>query len=175
VRVSNISESGEIDLNKNIVFLDDAEATTYSNFLIREGDVLLVMVGATVGKLGFVKATNLPALLNQNMWALRTKNHEYINQKYCQYALVVLVGKYKQAQQGSARAFFTQSDFGNQLIAIPPMPEQLMISKVLSSVDLKIELLHKKYKGYSTLKRGLMQKLLTGEWRVKLDSPTCTA
>lgn len=53
--------------------------------------------------------------------------------------------------------------------------EQEEIAGILDSVDAKASLLFSKRLHYQTLKRGLMQKLLTGEWRVKLDSPSGSA
>lgn len=53
--------------------------------------------------------------------------------------------------------------------------EQEAIADILDSVDAKTGLLFSKQLHFQTLKRGLMQKLLTGEWRVKLDSPSDTA
>ena len=59
-----------------------------------------------------------------------------------------------------------------------PLHEQKHIADILSEVKLKTRNLHEQQKHYQTLKRGLMQKLLTGEWRVSLDpqaQPTETA
>ncbi|KPX02413.1 restriction endonuclease subunit S [Pseudomonas savastanoi] len=58
------------------------------------------------------------------------------------------------------------------LVAPANKQEQEEIAGILDSVDAKAGLLFSKRLHYQTLKRGLMQKLLTGEWRVKLDSPT---
>ncbi len=57
-------------------------------------------------------------------------------------------------------------------IPLPPLAEQQKITQILDGVDAKLNSLNTKHGYYQTLKRGLMQKLLTGEWRVKLDSPT---
>lgn len=57
------------------------------------------------------------------------------------------------------------------LFALPPMPEQRRIADILTTLDDKLDVLAFKKAHYQTLKRGLMQKLLTGEWRVKLDTP----
>lgn len=59
-------------------------------------------------------------------------------------------------------------------IPLPPLDEQDKITEILDGVDAKLCLLIAKKKHYQTLKRGLMQKLLTGEWRVKLDDDTLT-
>jgi len=56
----------------------------------------------------------------------------------------------------------------------PSLAEQEHIAAILSGVTSKIEALSSKQGHYQTLKRGLMQKLLTGEWPVKLDSPSGT-
>jgi type I restriction enzyme, S subunit len=55
------------------------------------------------------------------------------------------------------------------LVAMPPLSEQRIISEILTAVDDKIEALRIKQTHFQTLKSGLMQKLLTGEWRVKHD------
>ena len=60
-------------------------------------------------------------------------------------------------------------------VVLPSLEEQGRIADVLGVLDEKLETLSAKQAYYGTLKRGLMQKLLTGEWRVKLDSPSGTA
>lgn len=62
----------------------------------------------------------------------------------------------------------------NITMPLPPLAEQQKISQILDDVETKIKTLELKQSHYQTLKRGLMQKLLTGEWRVKLDDPTPT-
>ncbi|MDK2090321.1 restriction endonuclease subunit S [Aliarcobacter butzleri] len=51
-------------------------------------------------------------------------------------------------------------------IALPPQKEQKQISEILSTVDKKLENLKEKKLFFQELKKGLMQKLLTGEVRV---------
>ena len=52
--------------------------------------------------------------------------------------------------------------------AIPSLNEQKKIVEVLSSVDKEIELLEKELEALKLQKKGLMQRLLTGEVRVKV-------
>ncbi|AZT21739.1 hypothetical protein ELZ85_20095 [Salmonella enterica subsp. enterica serovar 43:a:1,7] len=55
-------------------------------------------------------------------------------------------------------------------ISIPSsIDEQLIISKILLIIDKKLTLLRQHKSETQLLKKGLMQKLLTGEWRVPLD------
>ncbi|MDF5082773.1 restriction endonuclease subunit S [Vibrio parahaemolyticus] len=55
------------------------------------------------------------------------------------------------------------------LIPCPNLEEQEQIALVLSTVDEKITLLAKQQSETQQLKKGLMQKLLTGEWRVPVE------
>lgn len=53
-------------------------------------------------------------------------------------------------------------------VSIPPLERQKKIAETLNTVKEEIGLLKKQTETYRKQKRGLMQKLLTGEWRVKL-------
>ena len=51
-------------------------------------------------------------------------------------------------------------------IHFPPFEEQKQIAEILSTIDEKLEVLRDKKEHFEELKKGLMQKLLTGEIRV---------
>ncbi|MCZ8094419.1 MAG: restriction endonuclease subunit S [Acidovorax sp.] len=55
---------------------------------------------------------------------------------------------------------------------LPPLAEQAHIAGSLGSIDDKLEVLTTHQTHYQSLKRGLMQKLLTGQWRVRVDAAT---
>ncbi|MCF8051657.1 MAG: restriction endonuclease subunit S [Desulfobacterales bacterium] len=59
-------------------------------------------------------------------------------------------------------------DFFKVKIHVPPAHEQRQISAILTEVDKEITILKKKLAALEKQKRGLMQKLLTGEVRVKV-------
>ncbi len=52
-------------------------------------------------------------------------------------------------------------------ILLPEINEQKAIAETLSTAQLEIDLLKQLAEKYKIQKRGLMQKMLTGEWRVK--------
>jgi type I restriction enzyme, S subunit len=67
------------------------------------------------------------------------------------------------------KLIFDFDDFAKEKVKIPPtVEEQAMIVDVLSACDCEIELLQKQLEALKEQKRGLMQKLLTGEIRVKV-------
>jgi len=58
-------------------------------------------------------------------------------------------------------------DFLSIKIPVPPLKKQKEIAEALSICQQEINLLKQLAEKYKTQKRGLMQKMLTGEWRVK--------
>jgi len=67
------------------------------------------------------------------------------------------------------KLIFDFDDFAKEKVKIPPtVKEQRKIIDVLSASDREIELLEKELEALKEQKRGLMQKLLTGEVRVKI-------
>ena len=57
----------------------------------------------------------------------------------------------------------------NERIKFPPLPEQKRIAETLNTARQEIDTLKSLAYQYRTQKRGLMQKLLTGKWRLKVD------
>jgi type I restriction enzyme S subunit len=53
------------------------------------------------------------------------------------------------------------------VIPLPTKPEQRAIASLLDRADREIQLLRKQFDAFKKQKKGLMQKLLTGEIRVK--------
>ena len=61
-------------------------------------------------------------------------------------------------------------DFGDMYIPAPPVSEQTAHARALDLLEREIALERERFEALNRQKRGLMQKLLTGEWRVPLDS-----
>lgn len=165
LRVTNIGADGSISLSENCKFIDPVEASDFKKFELKDGDILLVMVGATTGKIGLVTTENLPALLNQNMWSLRAKPSSGLDQNFFSYIVSDVVEKFMSTLQGSARGFLTQGDFSKQAFAHPPLPEQQKIAEILGTWDKAIETTEALLTNARAQKRALMQSLLTGTRR----------
>lgn len=67
---------------------------------------------------------------------------------------------------GSTFLEVTKPDFENLQIAVPSLGEQIRIADALDAEATEIALLEESVGRLKTQKRGLMQKLLTGEWRL---------
>ena len=75
----------------------------------------------------------------------------------------------KSIAQGSTIKGILREDLGRLLIPKPPLPEQKEIAEVLSTADKKLELEKAEKARLENIKRGLMDLLLTGKIRVKVD------
>ena len=69
--------------------------------------------------------------------------------------------------QGGTRVSFKLSTMKKMVVPVPPLEEQKKIAGVLTTAKKEIELLKELADKYKIQKRGLMQKLLTGTWRIK--------
>ena len=54
-------------------------------------------------------------------------------------------------------------------ISLPPLPEQSRIAEILSAVDRKLELERRRKEKLDRVKKGLMNELLTGRKRMKVE------
>ncbi|MFL0250644.1 restriction endonuclease subunit S [Clostridium neuense] len=73
-----------------------------------------------------------------------------------------------QFEQGSTRKRISRINLEKLMIPIPKIEEQKQISSIISSVDDQISQYESKKGKLQELKKGLMQKLLTGKIRVKV-------
>lgn len=69
---------------------------------------------------------------------------------------------------GSTIPHIYYKDYSNEKMKVPSLKEQEKIASILSKSDLEIEKLNKQLAIIKLKKKGLMQKLLTGEVRVKI-------
>ncbi|RKZ03841.1 restriction endonuclease subunit S [Candidatus Fermentibacteria bacterium] len=89
--------------------------------------------------------------------------------KFFYYALKHLQAKIYALQSGGAQPHIYSKDLNTLTVPRPPLFEKKQIAATLSTAQEEIDLLKKMAERYREQKRGLMQKLLTGEWRVKLE------
>jgi type I restriction enzyme S subunit len=64
-------------------------------------------------------------------------------------------------------------DFSTIHLALPSLEEQRQIAGVLAAADAEIAALGRQLAAFRQQKRGLMQQLLTGKTRVKVEEKPC--
>jgi type I restriction enzyme S subunit len=78
-------------------------------------------------------------------------------------------GQVLKAQGGLAQQHFNVGDMKNLLVPIPPLEEQRGIFRAVESVIGKLSISEIRLAQFSSLKKALMQDLLTGKVRVNVD------
>jgi type I restriction enzyme, S subunit len=73
------------------------------------------------------------------------------------------------AGNGSVRVRIYFDDLGGLKFKLPSLPEQQKIATFLNTVDREISLLRKQLETLKSQRKGLMQKLLTGQMRLCVD------
>jgi type I restriction enzyme S subunit len=161
-RVANIGR----DLRDfgEVTFLPRLFWDRHPNQRLTGGEIVLVMVGATTGKLGRVPVAVCPALQNQNMWNLIPTHG--VDRDFLWYMLPDAVERHMALAQGSARDFLTQKSFLPTPCVRPTISEQKRIVLRARALESRIGREQVNLRKLRLVKQGLMADLLTGRVRV---------
>jgi type I restriction enzyme S subunit len=94
------------------------EDTKYQNFVFHKFDTVIVMVGASVGKISLITELNIPSLQNQNMWRFRSTKPE-IPESFIHFHVKKINEKVRGWSSGSARDFYRKDIFKKAKIFLP--------------------------------------------------------
>ena len=75
----------------------------------------------------------------------------------------------RKSAQGSVRETVSFADLRAIPFPLPPIDQQRQIASILNTAQQEIDLLKKQADALRRQKHGLIQKLLTGEWRVNIS------
>lgn len=147
----------------------------YSHFLADAGDLVIACSGISVDKfdekIAFIKKEHLPLCMNTSTMRFKVKEDADACLTFLQYFMMSPLFKNQIRRQitGSAQLNFGPSHVGKCFIAMPSLAEQKKISALLSLADSEIDLLEQQLADLKQEKKALMQQLLTGRRRVKVD------
>jgi type I restriction enzyme S subunit len=139
-------------------------------YLVQKSDLLIGMDGALVGKnYALASENDLPMLLVQRVARLRAKNG--LNQRYLFYLIgsPSFVNYVNKVNTSSGIAHISSTQINNFKIPWAPPQEQEKIARMLSAVDKKIELERMIKSNLEKAKLALMNLLLTGKIRIRVD------
>lgn len=165
LRTGNI-KSGNIDLN-DIKYVTNEFHKKNNKSQLEPGDIIVSRHGDS-GSVAVIPEE----LSNANcLNVVVVKKSELMNSTFIAYLfnsgfIKAILSKTK---AGSVQGVINTKDIQEVTIPYPSLEEQQKISEILSSVDDQIDIYEKEKEKYEELKKGLMQQLLTGKIRVKVD------
>ncbi len=138
-----------------------------ANLTLMPTGSIIISTRAPVGYVAIIRGN---ATFNQGCKGLLPKKAKEINSEFYAYYLLSKKTILENASGGSTFKELTKSALEKFNIPLPPLSEQQKISEILSTVDSRMELLRKKKEKLERTKKGLMNDLLTGKKRVRLES-----
>jgi type I restriction enzyme S subunit len=136
VRIGNLNGKNLVFNGENVC-VSTKYISEYSDFLLKENDVLIAMSGATTGKLALVKKEDEPCLLNQRVGKFTVRDENHLNSKYLFYFLSndsVKEGILK-VSGGSAQPNVSPTQLKEVEIPLPDLKTQQKIARILEQAD----------------------------------------
>ncbi|MBW1926033.1 MAG: restriction endonuclease subunit S [Deltaproteobacteria bacterium] len=132
----------------------------YHTYNHEQETIAVTCRGATCGEVNLAPEKSY---ITGNAMSLDDINDKEVNQMFLFY--ILKHRGFRDIISGSAQPQIIRNNIAKIRITLPVLPEQTRIAAVLSTCDKEIELLKKKQEKLKEQKKGLMQKLLTGEVR----------
>lgn len=166
IKIENISDNGKID-EKSLLKISEECNEKLSRSKVKEGDILVSIAGS-LGKSVVIPLNILPANTNQALAIIRLDKTfysvEYVNFIFASKLFKNYIEKISTV---GAQPNLSLQQIGDFKIPIPELNEQKKIASMLSAIDGRIEQYIFTRDKLQKLKKGLMQKLLTGKIRVQ--------
>lgn len=160
-------KSGRIAVNLRTVSTEISNQ--FKRTILKGGELLVSLVGYP-GETAVVPSQLAGANIARQAGMIRTGSVS--TSEFIHYYLSSPVGKsfLLAGMIGSAQQVINLKALREVLIPLPSVAERERICSICSAVTNKLQALEDKQSSFQDLKRGLMQKLLTGEWRVSVNA-----
>jgi type I restriction enzyme S subunit len=159
---TNIDDRLEINRN-NIACIKDSDAKRLERYLVKEGDVVYSRRG-DVEKCAFITTNESGWLCGTGCIRIRFSQDKVIP-KYCAYFLSTgeIRGWVSRHAVGTTMPNLNSAILSNVPLVLPPLPEQRAIASVLSSLDDKIDLLHRQNTTLEAMAETLFRRWFVAE------------
>jgi len=165
VRISNLV-NGRVQVSQDTVFLPPNFVSANIAFVLRKGDVLIAMSGATTGKMATMEE-DFPALLNQRVGRFVLSSMNLTNAKFVSYLVMQITQKVLKDAYGAAQPNISPSEIEEMPIPLPPLAEQMRIvaevERRLSVVEELEATVSANLQRATRLRQAVLQKAFVGE------------
>ncbi|OGU72112.1 MAG: hypothetical protein A2V93_05995 [Ignavibacteria bacterium RBG_16_34_14] len=172
IRIANVS-FGKI-LFDDLAYLPKTYLGKFTDYRVNKNDILLALTRPIISgglKATIINAEHTPALLNQRVAKINTLDEKQLQQNYLKHFISspYFFKQMLQAQTSTNQPNVSTKQIENFRIIIPKPDEQKIISGILDDMHEKLKLSIKQKKYFERIKHGLMEDLLTGRKRVRLN------
>lgn len=154
-----------VDLGKSKYVTKTEKSVSKKGFFICRNfprdSILFVCIGSTIGKCGIA-----PCQLTSNQQINAIFPSSSFSTGYLYYALCMAAPRVGALAGQQAVPIINKTQFGESVVAFPPLTEQNVIAEGLSAVDELLEILETLIEKKRAIKQGTMQQLLTGRTRL---------
>lgn len=155
---------------EDVAFITEEQHSIMPNTHLKEGDVLLNITGASVGRCYYVSKNLCPANVNQHVCIIRPSSKLFT--KYLYYYLRSDIGQdlISISYKGASREGLTSRELMSFVVPLPPFDEQELIANYLDNKCSKLETLEKsindQIKTLEQYQESLIHECITGKRRV---------
>jgi type I restriction enzyme S subunit len=163
IKIKNI---GNRSINiENSDFIDEAYAQSVDKFKLHEGDLLIAMTGATIGKVGYLPKSKKSCFLNQRVGRFQQIDDDFNNKHFAFCAIDSEKGQQQiiNLSGGAAQPNISSSQILSMECLIP---QREILKKFHELVDVNIRLVLQLYTQNRLLKEArdiLLPRLMSGE------------
>ncbi len=152
IRIGDINNK-KVNITDNTVYVDE-NIEEYKRFIVKKGDILIALSGATTGKFG-VYNNDEDSLLNQRVAKLIPQKN--ILNKYLYHYMNVLQDTIYNKALGCAQPNISPSEIGELLVYLPNIEEQ---NKIVEVLDKAQELIDKRKEQIEALDQLVKSKFI---------------
>ena len=151
--------SGEIHFDKTNLFITEAGLKNSSAKMVKKGDLLFALYGATSGECDIAK---IDGAINQAILCIVPKNIDKLFLKqWFNVKKAWIVNKFLQGGQGNLSATLIK----DLNIKLPSLAEQKEIGEYFSHLDATISAQEKELESWRLIKKGLLQKIFSRQYK----------
>lgn len=166
IRIRDMYQHKYIENNGELEFVDEDTFKTISNYIVNSGDVIIAIVGNTIGLVSLIGKSLDNASLTEN--CVKLINLDGCLSEYIYYYLNSEKGQnqIKSKIVGTSQPKLPIYGVKDIEIALPKLDEQKKIIDILSSLDKKIEINNKINKKLEEMAQAIFKK-----WFVDFEFP----
>lgn len=167
LRITDIQEDGSVDWEQvPYCHIEDDE---FNKYALHKGDLLFARIGATAGKTTYIDhdIKGIFASYLIRLKIIKENIHPHFVFYFTQSA--AYWSQALRQREGQLKKGINATMLSDFIVPLPPFEEQQKIAEILFSIDQKLSLERREKARLERVKQSLMDLLLTGKIRVKVD------